>query len=466
MTNQEYEVLHSTDWLGVNLVFYNSQSGDWSPDLNELIDHTNIVFNEEGLQSYLLNGFVMFGLTPIENIFYTLPNTVLIRNSRGELKIITNPDPIIPLLDRQSSIGELDNLLKKWFFGFDREISNTKETVILPRSGGYDSRMLASYLKDKSYVRTYSYGISINQEKSYEVSLARAAAKSMNLKWEQIKLGDFHKYLNENFETYSVSTHAHSMYHFEFYSKIIEAGLRASQCRVLSGIYADVWAGSWEFPNDIHAAEDLSALVRNYGINLGIAANIIIPKEQISFFEANQGQLQSHKYRILTAARLKAPLIRHLIETPRRLGLKVSSPFFEPEIVACMLNLPKEDRNSRKWQRAFIEREYGKERKFRDNRSNNSDFMGTQRIPPPKLELDLLPENFPYREQLKKEEWGTIVVTHLDVLIARLGEIPGFKRLFPVLNKFQSNFNAKYANYVTLYPIVKLIKLSQKTLER
>jgi len=64
MTNQEYEVIHSTDWLGVNLVFYNLQSGEWSPDLNEVIDHTNIVFNVEGLQSYLLNGFVMFGLTP------------------------------------------------------------------------------------------------------------------------------------------------------------------------------------------------------------------------------------------------------------------------------------------------------------------------------------------------------------------------------------------------------------------
>ena len=466
MKTQEYEVLHNTDWLGVNLVFYNLQSGEWSPDLNQLIDFTNITFSDEGLQSYLENGFVMFGFTPLENIFYTLPNTTLIRNSNGDLKIMTNPDPVIPLLGRQSSFGELDNLLKNWFIQFDDEISNTGETIILPLSGGYDSRMLASYLRNKNYVRAYTYGISIKQEKSYEVSLAKDAAKIMKLKWKQIELGNFHKYLDENFKTYSVSTHAHSMYHFEFYNKILGDGLCASKCKVISGIYADVWAGSWDFPTEIARPEDLSTLVRNYGINLGKIASKLLSKEQELFFEANREMLQDHKFRILTAARLKAPLIRHLIETPKRLGIKVDSPFFNPEIITCMLNLPQEDRNNRKWQRVFVEEKYGKERKRLQNRSNNSDFIGAYKIPLKKLEFDLLPSNFPGREQIINEEWKAISVSRFDCFMARLGEIRGFKRIFPTFTKLQSIFNYQYANYVTLYPIIKLLSLSQKTLER
>jgi len=467
MNIQEDQILHETNWLGVNLVFYNLRTKRWSPNLNEVIDMRNLRFSNEGLQNYLQNGFVMYGLTPLEDVFYTLPNTTLILDTSGNFQLIRNADPLLPLLAKgPSSISELECLLEDWFNDFDAEVVKTGTNVILPLSGGLDSRMLASYLEGKQYVQAFTYGISMNQKRSYEVGLAKAAAKKMQLKWNQVELSSFHKFLQQNFETYSVSTHAHSMYHFEFYDKIVRSKSINDNSIVLSGIYADVWAGSWEFPRQINRAEDLFTLVMNHGINLsGIEDNIIKTREN-AYFEDHKNYLADEKYRILTAARIKAPLIRHLIETPQSFGLRVVSPFFEPGIVACMLNLPIEQRKNRKWQREFVEHKFGKSRKYLHNLGNSSDLMGTRTIKLPTLELQLLPSDFPNKAFLQVEKSQGLSVGILDLFAARIGETRFLQRFLPRIRKFKSDFNSKYSDYMTLYPIIELLKTSDQSVEK
>jgi hypothetical protein len=471
MNNQQNQILHETNWLGVNLVFYNLQNKRWSPNLNEVIDLEDLRFSKEGLQNYLQNGFVMYGLTPLEGVFYTLPNTTLILDESENFQLIRNTDPLLPLIAKgPSSINELECLLGDWFNDFDAEVVKTGANVILPLSGGLDSRMLASYLKGKKYVQAFTYGISMNQKRSYEVALAKAAAKKMQLKWNQVELSSFHKFLQQNFETYSVSTHAHSMYHFEFYNKIVGSKSTKGESIVLSGIYADVWAGSWEFPQQIDRAEDLSTLVRHHGINLsGIENNIIKTSErerEREYFEDHKNHLIDEKYRILTAARIKAPLIRHLIETPRSFGLNVVSPFFEPEIVACMLNLPAEQRKNRKWQRGFIEKEFGKPRKYLHNLGNSSDLMGTRKTKLPSLNLQLLPDDFPNTAFLRAKKSQGLSVGIILLVAARIGENRLLSRIFPRIGKLKSSFNSKYSDYVTLYPIIELLKMSDQAVEK
>jgi asparagine synthetase B (glutamine-hydrolysing) len=454
-------VLHETDWLGVNFVFYNPISGKWGRGLNEVVDFKCLQFSDEGLQYYLNNGFMMYGLTPLKDIYYTLPNTSLVTNNSGNLQVIDHLDPLIHMIQDESTVEELLQLLNDWFVKFDQEISTSRKQVILPLSGGLDSRMLASFLQNKEYVSAYTYGISLNQKNSYEVKLANIAANKMNIKWRHIELGQFHNYLDENFLTYNVSSHAHSMYHFEFFSKILENRLLEAKSVVISGIYGDLWAGSWRFPHPIAHSGDLSTLVLHHGMKLSNAEIRVPQVQELSYYNKHREILNNEKFRILAAARIKVPVIRHLIETPNKFGLEVVSPFLDPKIVACMLNLPREDRQDRRWQKHFIERKFGKAPKFIGSQGNSSDLWGTWKIKLPRLELELLPTNFPNRLQLLKTNNFPILVSSLDIVKAFLVEFPLLRRLLPSLRKFKSDFNSKYFDYLVLYPIIKLIKDSQ-----
>lgn len=456
------QLLHETNWLGNNLVFFNKDSHIVDENINKLIDLEDIKFNNAGLSSYMASGFIMWGITPFDRIQYTLPNTKLYCHNSHELEVITTQDPFECLLDKKSSVEELLHLLEKWFKKFQVKVNEEDAQIILPLSGGLDSRMLAGFLKGNDQTQTYSYGISIRQSKSFEVFLAEEAAKKMNLHWEHIELKDFHLYLNDCFELYGPSTHAHSMYHMEFYRKILQTGRYSKPSYVLSGIYGDVWAGSWNFPTRIHKPLDLLSLIMHHGL-VWSSENLSHNFENllISFFDSNKELLEDPKFRILTAARFKVPLIRHLIETPRSLGLKVESPFLDPEIVACMLNLPTRERENRLWQHKYIEHLYGKRKVKNHQKSNYSDFMATYRHPLPRLQVELLPNNFFCRSQISQETTHGLSINWIHLLIALLSEFLPNSKLLRIARRLLRKFHHEYARYMVLHPIIEVLKRSQ-----
>ena len=81
-----------------------------------------------------------------------------------------------------------------------------------------------------------------DQSRSFEVVQAKALANRFGIRWERIPLGDFHHYFDDWDAEFGLSTHAHGMYHFEFYTKIRER-LKGRHA-FLSGIVGDAWAGS------------------------------------------------------------------------------------------------------------------------------------------------------------------------------------------------------------------------------
>jgi hypothetical protein len=145
--------------------------------------------------------------------------------------------------------------------------------------------------------------------------------------------------------------------------------------------------------------------------------------------------------------------------------MDVVSPFFDPRIVACMLNLPTEQRKNRKWQREFIEDRFGKSRRYLYSFGNSSDLMGTRKIKLPDLDLQLLPKDFPDRAFLQATKTRGLSVGLLGLVAARLGEGRLLPRIFPRISKFKSDFTSRYSDYMTLYPIIKLIKMSNQYLE-
>ncbi len=348
-----------TDWLGSRPVFYNEKTGEISHQISEVIDYRNIRFHPEGLRNYLRFGYSVFEQTPIENVKFLRYSSKIEKGKDKKIGITYLEDPVEKLLGHKADSEEVLEKIKDAIQDWEKSISGP---IILPLSGGYDSKLLLAGVKDKSKIKAYSYGYSKKQEDSYEVVRARKLAESYGVDWKSIELGEFLKYLDEWNEMYGPAIHAHGMYQIEFYKKICE-DLKESGGAVLSGIIGDGWAGNVRL-KEIGSIEELDLL--GYTHNMCIQEDIcLLPEEREqrrAFYTQNKERLCEENWRILFAMRMKVMLLRYLVETPKQYGLSAWSPFLDADIAVSMLNLPWQEKDGRLWQKRYFEEahiEYG-----------------------------------------------------------------------------------------------------------
>ncbi len=447
-----YIDLHHTNWLGSNLVFYNELTGISSNVFSEVLVGSELKIDREELRNFLKYGFSFYGKTPIKGVRYTLPNTILRKFANGCIQEVPQDDPMEKLVGKKSSEQSVHEKIGQWMSSFHTK--NSSKSIILPLSGGLDSRLLAVYCKDHSNVNSFTYGISRRQSQSSEVILAKQVAAACNIKWEQITLGKFHNYLDINNNIYGLSTHAHSMYHFEFYKGILDYLGNSNAKTVLSGIYGDVWAGSWKFP-EINHPKDVRKLAVTHGM-VGSRSQFFDPdyvsESEETYFRLNAEKLKDPVFRVVEAARLKVVLNRHLIATPNYFGLHVDSPFLEIDIASEMLNLDPKRRNQRKWQSEFLDGKLPElsKRNPKFKIHNVSDLQATIQVPVPQL---LLTSESPV--ELKLLNVGKInkriKVGKILYILILFFSVPFFSRIKPQYKWL--NFRENYANYMTAFPI-------------
>lgn len=446
-----FSVVHETDWLGSNLVFFNATTGVYSPRLKDLTSK-NSKIHRAGLETFLKFGFAFQGQTPFDQIKFTLPNQVLLRKTNGDLLVENRPDPIMAFLGRKGSEADAIERIREWVRKFYNSPLERGQVTVLPLSGGLDSRMLANFSQNQRSVHAFSYGTSLVQKRSNEVKIASRVAAECGLRWNQIQLGDFHDFLEDNDRLYGASAHAHSMYHFEFFTKIKEFVGQPRNLSVLSGIYGDVWAGSWDF-DSISGPEGVRTLVKNHGID---ASSLLPPSRQTTeleqfFWNQNRDYLKDPTFRIMSAARFKMVLIRHLLETPRDLGFSVSSPFLDLEIAMSMLLIDKERRRGRLWQREFLEKAMKISMPKRWPELNSLDMYACYRKPPPKL-TDWLPPAI--RTELELVEAAKVEISFsklsffLEWVKSKVFQLTSGVQLPSLRPKFLD----RYSEYMTLYP--------------
>ncbi|MDP3402473.1 MAG: hypothetical protein Q8S35_00765, partial [bacterium] len=229
----------STDWLGSDPVFYNTKTGAISRSMHEVIDFEDLEFDSEGFNNYLDFGYAVFEQTPVKHVKFLRHSSQVMRKDDGSLEVTHHDDPVA---DRLSGTGDVDAALER-IEGSVRAWEAAQEgDIVIPTSGGFDSRMLNVCIEDSSRVRSFTYGTSDDQKQSSEVAYARELSQILGTRWEQIELGDYHQYMSEWDDLFGASTHAHGMYHIEFYRKILA---KTGPGRpLLSGIIGDAWAGS------------------------------------------------------------------------------------------------------------------------------------------------------------------------------------------------------------------------------
>ena len=347
------QLLHETDWLASTPVFYDLTRGVASTSIHEVEPAGGPpVFHPEGLYNFLDFGYSVLEQTLLADVRFLRHSSRLWRRADGALKVEHLPDPFDGHDAWRLSESDVIELIRERVQTWEASLPAEQE-VVLPLSGGFDSRLLLWCLRDKSRVRAYTYGLSEDQGCSTEVVHAQALAERFRVRWERIPLGDFHRHFDDWDAEFGLSTHAHGMYHFEFYTRIRER-LKGRQA-FLSGIHGDRWAGSIP-PRQIDRPEQLLLLGYTHGLRADPSRLRLPVRHELRerFWTEQRERLADHRCQLVIGARLKEMLLSYLMRVPRRFGFESWSPYLDIDIAMAMLNLPPERRANRQWQRDFF----------------------------------------------------------------------------------------------------------------
>lgn len=457
-----------TDWLASTPVFYNELSGKVSNNINDVIDFNNFEFHLEGFNNYLDFGYSVLEQTPIQHVKFLRHSSRLTVSDDGKLEIEYLDDPVEKWIGKTSHEDDVFHLLYSSVNEWEKSVTGE---IIIPTSGGYDSRLLNLLIQDKSRIRSFTYGWSKNQIDSQEVVYAQKLSEILGTKWENILLGDFHLYLQDWDNVFGISTHSHGMYHIEFYKKILPKV--SGNNPLLSGIVGDVWSGAVKIPN-ITSPSDLLFLGYRHGFNAD-SSKSLLPKNNYlmeQYYIKNKEKLASPMFRIVEAMRFKIMLLSYLFAIPRSFGFKPWSPFLNKEIALSMLTLPAQRRKDRIWQQEFFKKHgvHLESMNLKVNRERQEDlnYRATRRVALAPLDIDLLSE-------VIKPEYVEWINSHYQQqrslmweLIFKLNQrqLKGTRRVLSFLNlNSKEPQRVAYNAYLTLKPIENLLKQSNNKLE-
>lgn len=150
--------------------------------------------------------------------------------------------------EKKQHFNRLDEITENVF---DRlELSAENKRIVIPLSGGYDSRYIAAILAERkrSNIVCFTYG----STSSYEVKRARKVAKALDLEWHLVRYGDGRKeraYLEEKFFDYcKYSFNYCSLPHIQEFLAIEELkskGVLQTGDVIVPGFCGDLLGGSY-----------------------------------------------------------------------------------------------------------------------------------------------------------------------------------------------------------------------------
>lgn len=390
-----------TDWIRSKNYFVNVRTAQISDNFNEVLDLNHVIFHPEGLCNYLEYGYSVFGQTIVDEIKILEPNMHAYVDSNGKLVIEKVDDPFEKLLGKQSNATDA---LEYMQFVINEWVDSQEKEIIVPTSGGFDSRLLNSLIQNKEKVKAYSYGISTNQDESYESVYASKLCEILGIPWEQIYLSEYEKYINEWEALYGCSTHAHGMYQMEFYKKISNK----SKGSVLSGFLGDGWAGNWRI-EEVESPTELRKLTRTYGAFSDSTSCKLKCRHELrdKYWEENKYKMKDENWRILEGLRNKTVLLSYLLRVPEHEGFDVWTPFLDINVVEKIINLDWREKERRKWEVDYF-REKGLligELNLKCDKDNCLDSYACHVAPPKPLDRKVMSELFDisYIDEVNKE---------------------------------------------------------------
>ena len=442
------------NWVGYQTVFYHEKTGKYSLDINDVIDYSNLEIDPEGLSAYLDFGYSVFGHTPVKFVKYLLPNQIL-EVEGSVIKIKNEKDNIVQSLGHET---HEEDVLHKIHSSVNTWASTFSSDILIPTSGGFDSRLMNMLIDDKKRIHAYTYGTSLNQGESRESVYASLLSERLGTQWSRVPLGRFNAYLGQWYDQFGPTVGASGTYHMEFYDKIAKIE-NYKKLHLLSGIIGDAWAGAVHVPL-IQSAEEYRTLGYTHGMSADakLATGIDYTSLAEPIFDLQKDNLQNPEYRIITAMRTKMMLLQYLISVPSKMGYSGYSPFVEEDIAIAMLNLPIERRNNRNWQKDYFRKHniLFEEEKHKYTYQNTLNYFAllNEKLEP--LDISIL------HEILNKNylEWINEKIMHIgrkEKLFQTLMHTPKVKGVLKFLGAKNELLKAYFA-YITIKPIEILLK--------
>ena len=450
--------MYESDWLASHPFFYNVRTGRASHNINDVIDLANLEFDPEGFNDYLDFGFSVFERTPLRDVRMLRYSSRLFSGPDG-LRVEYLEDPAWEWLERRSTVDEVLQVASAKING----CATGDGEIVVPTSGGFDSRLINVLLADRRRIRAFSYGVSDDPARSVEAVKAAELARRLGLRWELVPLGTFHTYLGEWDALFGVSTHAHGMYQIEFYRRIHERVPAGSL--VLSGACGDRFAGVDRVVRSIATLRepaDAYTVFRFPSMRADSRYSTFRSKKlgMLRLLETTPRLRTEVLPRVFTVSRLRMVLLSYLLSVPDSIGLSSRGPYLDIDLAMRMLTLPAEQRNDRRWQREFFARQHVDLESpplHADNR-NTLNFQGMRRVPLKQLDVALL------REVVRPDyvRWINRNVGHLGLpseAIWRLAHVRGLRRGVKALKRtgIRQRRLLAYNAYLTLKPIESLM---------
>jgi hypothetical protein len=448
--------IFETDWLASNPFFYNELTGEVSHNINDVIDFNNLEFHPEGFNNYLDFGYSVFEQTPIKSVKFLRHSTILTVNEDNQINLEYFDDPVEKWVEKTSHEDDVFHLLHTSIHNWEQSVEGE---IIVPTSGGYDSRLLNFLVKDKSRIRAFTYGISDKQDQSFETVYAQKLSQILGIQWERIELRNYHQYFDEWDDLFGISTHAHGMYHLEFYHQILSKVKGNNP--LLSGIIGDAWAGSVKIP-DINSATDVVNLSYTHGMKASSLMSQLSSQKELleDYYLSHQEKLKLPFYKVVESMRFKIILLSYLMKLPKYFGFQSWSPFLIPEIALSMLTLNSKRRQNRLWQKEFFKKNglnlEDMNLNHQLNYNNTLNYQAMRNIPVQPLDANLLKEVIKpdYIEWINK--YITSKITLWDIFWS-FHTIPKVRKIIYSFEQEDRRLKAYYA-YLTIKPIENILK--------
>ncbi|MFA5986234.1 MAG: hypothetical protein WC819_02715 [Parcubacteria group bacterium] len=449
-------IIVENDWLGSIPVFYNQKENIVSTLSNFCLRDKKI--HEEGLSNFCEFGYSVFEQTIFADVKFMRYYSTLTISDHAEIEYKEDPVLDDSFLADVSDENDVIDLMQKYITDVE---SVTVGDIVIPTSGGYDSRMLNHLVKDKKRIRSFTYGVSEDQSQSHEVAHAKKISEIYNTKWEQIELKEYHKYIDKWYKIYGFSTHLHGMYHIEFY-KNISKGHDFSGSSFLSGIIGDAWAELGKF-DEIENYHDIINLGYAHGMSLDLKYLNLQSNEKLKkeYYKRNCEYLKNDKIKSILAMRVKLILLSYLTQIPEYFGMPVWTPFLNFDIVKATLNISDERRKNRVWEKDFFAR-FGlnlEEMDLKSDKNNDLNYEVARKTRFEPIDADKMKKYIDENRlvQINKLLDNTNLYQSLQNKLLHVPKIRGVLQLCGVKNKF---LRALY-DYCVVKAIEKGIKDTQ-----
>ncbi len=300
VVNREGIKFAATDRLRSIPLFYTNTEEELfvSDDAETLLEvsRLSIVIDPVSVDEFLLSGFVIGSKTLIKKLLQVRAGEILMQQQDNSHKVIQyyrHLSDIEPIESKDKEFDKLDLITEGWCDRLIRSVDDRQ--IVIPLSGGYDSRYIAAELVKRNKgneIISYTYGT----VSSPEVIRSKKVAEALGIRWYFVEYSSqkYQSFLcsNKHDEYISFSHQCSSTPHYQEYlalDELTRTGIIKKGAVVIPGFCGDFLGGSY-VPLEVKVHKD------NLLIAKGIVNHIIAKQlyQKIFLQDKVSSDIKSH----------------------------------------------------------------------------------------------------------------------------------------------------------------------------